>query len=105
MLGYGILGSCARRWLTPHSTIASATPHNEFIATSFRFIASFEAIDMLSSPLYGLSPPTALTRAGCPRFRLLVPGSWGCLCFPSERFHSHSNTSRCDSKLHVTPCN
>src|SRR5579859_3075934 len=102
MLGYGVLGSCARAWLTPHSTIASATPHNAFIGRNLRFIGTFVVIDMMSSPSYEL---TILFSAGCPRFRLLVPGSWGCLCFPSERFHSHSNTSRCDSKLHVTPCN
>src|SRR5260370_2903461 len=64
MLGYGVFGPCAWDWHTPHSTIASATVPNAFIGTIFRFIASFEAVEMISSLLYGASPPPAFTFRG-----------------------------------------
>src|SRR5258708_5595166 len=64
MLGYEVLGSCACDWHTPHSAIASATAPNAFIRRIFRLIASFEVLDMMSSPLYETSPPTAFTCRG-----------------------------------------
>src|SRR5258705_6838970 len=64
MLGYEVLGSRACDWYTPHSTIASATAPSAFIRRIFRLIASFEVLDMMSSPLYETSPPTAFTCCG-----------------------------------------
>src|SRR5260370_34983695 len=67
MLGYEVLGSCACDWHTAHSAIASATAPNAFIRRIFRLIASFEVLDMMSSPLYETSPPTAFTCRALPR--------------------------------------
>ena len=64
MLGYGVLEPCACDWVATHSTIASARVPNAFIGTIFRFIASFEVVDMMSSPSYETSPRTAFTCRG-----------------------------------------